>query len=361
MSTTSLLSIVFKKSGPKSFVHFITNRCNARCSFCFIDFDDESSQVSTFEANLKEIKLATANLPKTIVNVNLTGGEPFIVKNIADIALHYLAYSHIHSIYITTNGFYEDRIREFVVKVKSKLRAEQKVYLSISLDGPELVHDSLRKVPGLFKRAIQSYRLIESIGDHQVEPHISITVTKDNHRQCLDFYDWLCEQGIFNIGITLERSQGVHEAQVFDFERVVSTYEELSRRILKRELRSQKSFYAFCLGIKNQVMHELVIGSARKSGVRTPCSAGKDFFVVDANLNVKNCEPQGRLMGSLKEMSLQKILGTKNNRAYYRQNNINERCDCSYECAKTVNILTNWRYLWKALAFALKAKLGPNR
>ena len=25
---------------PVSLVHFVTNRCNARCSFCFIDFDN---------------------------------------------------------------------------------------------------------------------------------------------------------------------------------------------------------------------------------------------------------------------------------------------------------------------------------
>ena len=28
------------KKYPISLVHFVTNRCNARCSFCFIDFDD---------------------------------------------------------------------------------------------------------------------------------------------------------------------------------------------------------------------------------------------------------------------------------------------------------------------------------
>ena len=35
-----LNNIYFQKNEPVSLVHFITNRCNARCSFCFIDFDN---------------------------------------------------------------------------------------------------------------------------------------------------------------------------------------------------------------------------------------------------------------------------------------------------------------------------------
>ena len=35
-----LKNLHFSKNEPISLVHFITNRCNARCSFCFIDFDN---------------------------------------------------------------------------------------------------------------------------------------------------------------------------------------------------------------------------------------------------------------------------------------------------------------------------------
>jgi len=35
-----LQNLYFYKNEPISLVHFVTNRCNARCSFCFIDFDN---------------------------------------------------------------------------------------------------------------------------------------------------------------------------------------------------------------------------------------------------------------------------------------------------------------------------------
>ena len=46
-------NLYFSKHEPISLVHFVTNRCNARCSFCFIDFDDPKTFQG--ELNLEEI------------------------------------------------------------------------------------------------------------------------------------------------------------------------------------------------------------------------------------------------------------------------------------------------------------------
>ena len=51
------------KKYPISLVHFVTNRCNARCSFCFIDFDDPNTFKG--ELSLPEIE----KLSKTFVKV----------------------------------------------------------------------------------------------------------------------------------------------------------------------------------------------------------------------------------------------------------------------------------------------------
>ena len=48
------------KKYPISLVHFLTNRCNARCSFCFIDFDNPETFKN--ELTLDEIEKLTLNI-----------------------------------------------------------------------------------------------------------------------------------------------------------------------------------------------------------------------------------------------------------------------------------------------------------
>ena len=99
---TVINNILIKKKTPVSLIHFLTNRCNARCSFCFIDFDDPKT--FSHELTLEEIDKLTKNLGKSLLNVNLTGGEPFARKDLVDIAKKYIINSTIQSIYITTNA-----------------------------------------------------------------------------------------------------------------------------------------------------------------------------------------------------------------------------------------------------------------
>ena len=73
-------NIYFKKKTPISLIHFLTNRCNARCSFCFIDFDNPKTFAG--ELTLDEIEKMTKNMGDTLLNVNFTGGEPFARKDI---------------------------------------------------------------------------------------------------------------------------------------------------------------------------------------------------------------------------------------------------------------------------------------
>ena len=104
-------NVYVTKKEPVSLVHFITNRCNARCSFCFIDFDNENTFKG--ELSLNEIDKLTKTLGTSLLNVNLTGGEPFARKDIIDIAKLYIKNTTIQSIYVTTNASLPERVEKF--------------------------------------------------------------------------------------------------------------------------------------------------------------------------------------------------------------------------------------------------------
>ncbi len=179
-----LKNLYFVKNEPISLVHFVTNRCNARCSFCFIDFDDPKTFKG--ELNLNEIQTLTKNLGSSLLNVNLTGGEPFARKDLADIAKLYLNNTPVQSIYITTNASLPDRIENFA-NVITDFEKNIELTFQISIDDFPEKHNKVRKIENLFENCIDTYFRLKN-HKKNVNPVVSITVT---HENCDDIEEML--------------------------------------------------------------------------------------------------------------------------------------------------------------------------
>ena len=85
-------NLLLKKSIPISLIIFLTNRCNARCSFCFIDFDDGFTQNKTNELSVEDYKKLAFNLGNDLHHLNFTGGEPFLRSDFPDIIKNFYNY-----------------------------------------------------------------------------------------------------------------------------------------------------------------------------------------------------------------------------------------------------------------------------
>ena len=201
-------NILFKKTEPVSIVHFVTNRCNARCSFCFIDFDDPKTFAG--ELTMDEIDTLTKNLGKSLLNVNITGGEPFARKDLIEIAKKYLTNTTIQSIYITTNASLPDRVKKFAEEV-SKFKEGIELTFQISIDDFPERHNEVRKVKNLFSSCIETYKILKNMGDN-INPVVSITVTHENCDNIKEIFNYLhVECGIDSMKCTIVRDEGVYK------------------------------------------------------------------------------------------------------------------------------------------------------
>ncbi|MCI5121560.1 MAG: SynChlorMet cassette radical SAM/SPASM protein ScmE, partial [Candidatus Electrothrix sp. AUS4] len=153
---------------PRTMDLSITNKCNLRCKYCahFTSAADVDSELSIeewlrFFGELKECN---------ILNVNLTGGEPFVrkdLKKIIDgIVRNRMRYS------ITSNGTeITDKMAEFIASTK---RCDG---VQISLDGSTAeVHDSCRG-QGNFKKTIEG---ISKLQRNSISVNIRATIQKYN-------------------------------------------------------------------------------------------------------------------------------------------------------------------------------------
>lgn len=165
--------------GPTHVVLGVNNFCNLRCLMCDVGTGNDESN---FGANLVGAK--TRSMPFSLFqriadqmaafcpNAHLAFSftEPLAWPHLGEA----LSYAHDLGLYasVTTNGLLLPRCAE-------KLAAGRCRNLSVSLDGPETVHDRIRRRNGSFARAVAG---IKAVAAMQGAPDIAVfcTITEWN-------------------------------------------------------------------------------------------------------------------------------------------------------------------------------------
>ena len=352
-------NILFNRKEPISLVHFVTNRCNARCSFCFIDFDDPKT--FSHELTLEEIDKLTKNLGKSLLNVNLTGGEPFARKDLTEIAKKYLTNSTIQSIYVTTNASLPERIKNFSEEV-SKFDKNAELTFQISIDDLPENHNRVRKIKNLFDNCIETYRLLKKMGDN-INPVVSITVTHENCDNIKEIFNYLNKDcGIDAIKCTIVRDEGVYSTPTDKQKKILEAYDwltnEIKNKMKTREIINYNSnSLQGRLHQKKDIMSwEMIKKMYLEPKYISPCHAGSLFGIISSKGKIHPCEIlEGKELGDLRENDMDFMKIWNNQKTKDTKNFIlKSKCNCTYECALSYNILGNWRYQTKLAAAALK-------
>jgi|BioPla2DNA2_1021312.scaffolds.fasta_scaffold04322_6 MoaA/NifB/PqqE/SkfB family radical SAM enzyme len=149
----------------------LTDRCNCRCTHCGIwkrRHGDELTpqEIDSLLSNWKGLKW-----------VDLTGGEPTMRPDILELAdivtAHSKGWSFLH---FATNGLRPKVAFDFAQKLAQPVGPS--VVVTVSIDGPRELHDSMRGVKGAFDLAIETAGSLQQIPG--VEVYIGTTVTGSN-------------------------------------------------------------------------------------------------------------------------------------------------------------------------------------
>ena len=342
-------NIYFSKNEPVSIVHFLTNRCNARCSFCFIDFDDPNTFKG--ELTLHEIEKLTKNLGKSLLNVNLTGGEPFARKDIVDIAKLYIKNSTVQSMYITTNASLPDRVENFANEITA-FEKNIELTFQISIDDFPEKHNKVRKIENLFENCIDTYFRLKKHKSN-VNPVVSVTVTHENCDDIENIFNYLVyESNIDSLKCTIVRDEGVYKTPREKREKIYSAYNWLTNKINELSKKggiknyNTKSLQGKLHNRKDKISWDLTKKMYLKPHYISPCHAGSLFGIITAAGLVYPCEIlEDKILGDLRKNNMDFMKIWKNKETLETKNFIKKsHCHCTYECALTYNILGNWRY-----------------
>lgn len=158
----------------------ITNKCNLSCKHC------GSSCTAIGQT------LSISDIEKTLLSVHserpmiaITGGEPMLHPEI--FAIGELIRSMGLSWGMTTNGTLIDDNAALMLKQAGMST------VSVSLDGMEESHDSLRRQDGAWRRAIRGIQSLQKAG---FKPQVTSVFHHDNIGELDTLYRFLCDLGI---------------------------------------------------------------------------------------------------------------------------------------------------------------------
>jgi len=185
----SFLKAILTKKAPIYVQFAVTKNCNLRCEMC----DSNSSRENEVELNLKEIEKLTDVLDKLNTGVVLlTGGEPFLRKDITEIIR--LFASKGFTVRLQSNGWFAD---ESAIKDAYNAGMNE---ITISLDSldPEK-HDSIRGTRGSWQKAIESIARFSQILPAQgTFLGINTVVCKKNLDEITSIIRFVTEIGFFS-------------------------------------------------------------------------------------------------------------------------------------------------------------------
>jgi MoaA/NifB/PqqE/SkfB family radical SAM enzyme len=158
----------------------VTTHCNSACLHCFVR-SEESKRSSLPIDIFKEIVAEGYNT--NYRHLHITGGEPLVWEHLFE-GLNYVFEIGYQTVFLNTNGLM------FTNDICSKLGAYEGLSISVSLEGPEELHDRFRGA-GSYRQAIQG---IEKALDAGINLFIFTTVCKSLIPNLPDFADKLYKQ-----------------------------------------------------------------------------------------------------------------------------------------------------------------------
>ena len=240
-----------------------TYRCQMRCKMCDIWENPTDSK--------KEIQAKELEMLPNFKFVNITGGEPFVRRDLEDIVE--VMYRKAPRIVISTSGWHTDRIIKMAERFPN-------IGIRVSIEGLSQKNDELRGREGSFDRSMRLLLTLKEMGIKDIG--YGCTVSNKNSEDMLWLYKLSRELGMEFATASFHNSYYFHKDDnaITNKEEVINNFRLLMEELLKDK--SPKSWYRafFNLGLINYI---------REQPRMLPCEAGTANFFIEPYGDVYPC------------------------------------------------------------------------
>lgn len=261
-----------------------TFRCNSKCQMCYIWKNPTEPK--------EEVSLETlSKLPTGFDNLNVSGGEPTLRKDLGEIID--IVYPKARITEISSNGLHPERLVPIIKKYPN-------IKVRFSLEGDRETSDAIRGEKNGYETKVAGLRMLKEAGGTDLG--FAMVIQDENIKQLVDVYEFARKEGYELATSTLHNAWQFYKNDNYFYDRkgVARQVEGLIEAML-RSSKPKNWFRAYLnLGLIEKILgHDRLI----------PCSAGKDFAFIDPWSDVWACNVRSDLpMGNLARQSWDEIL-----------------------------------------------------
>jgi MoaA/NifB/PqqE/SkfB family radical SAM enzyme len=283
---------------PSFLIMFINSLCNMKCEHCF--YWQQLNQKT--DLSFEEIASLSNELGR-LETLNLSGGEPFLRKEFAEICRMFIRRNGVEEIYVPTNAYFTERTINALRDVLKEPTLKE-IGVEISLDGMPEFHDEFRKTRFSFHKAMVTYDAMVKLQkeDSRLQIYCISTATEENIDQIKQLTTYLfdrCPQ------------MAHHHLALIRGDRKNPTLQGPAMQAYKDLYKYMRSLWSprdenRTGSLVEPMLQFVKIKTAELEEQVVPCRAGVLSAVIHANGDVAVCE-QRPPIGNLRENSFMEI------------------------------------------------------
>ena len=293
-----------KMQKPQAVSLEVTHRCIAKCVMCNIWRIPRDTPALSIGAWLA---LLSNDLFSDLVELDITGGEPFLRTDLADLLtrvcrLKKRQLRSLRSIAVTTNGFLTRRVldqsRHILIEAR---RANIDLVMVCAMDGMGGVHDRVRRYPGGWQRVDETLRGLNRLRTDfsNLILGVKTTILPETVDQLDTIVDYARENGLFTIIspciITKGRYLNPDRAEALAF--APQQLQEMTRFFRKGA--SGWQFHNQCL------VRYFQTGQMQK-----PCSCGFNYLFIRSHGALFPCPMIDISLGNITQTPIETLLAS---------------------------------------------------
>lgn len=316
----------------KHLILHVTNHCDMRCRHCFVDLDKEFNALG-----LAEFKIVTNNL-SDLIWLDIGGGEPTLREDLEDI----VGLFRFEELSIPTNGWEVERIIKILSRIHSTY--QRKLIVTLSLDGLQATHDSIRR-EGSFARTLETFKRLKELKGIRI--NFNTVLCEKNYKEIVDLM--LFVKGLNPDSHSILMLRGRSRDPLMQLPSI-----QMIRDLEKDIYRIQQSYNYGRKGILSRVQRkyqafkrDLALRALQEQRQPISCLAGASHLVVWADGGVSCCELLNPI-GNVREDSLADLLKSSKMQESVAAIKRGD-CFCTHDCNMIENILFNPKSYWKLL------------